>query len=158
MIFLFLNLDMVPRNSTPGGFAYNWQSKWVGIIVIIVTFSLPSRRWILKSLSHSLPRRRSFTSSRNPPQRAEGTHDEEHLPEMVKPCKAVFNVFSWTKNSVVYPGVVYIRWAFSDWRRIWNILVPDSFCRLYTMMCEKVFVCLLVRRFGIQNLIRRHWN
>ena len=25
---------MVPRNSTPGGFAYIWQSKWVGIIAI----------------------------------------------------------------------------------------------------------------------------
>jgi len=32
--FLFLYLDMVPRNSTPGGFAYIWQSKWVGIIAI----------------------------------------------------------------------------------------------------------------------------
>ena len=30
--FLFLYLDMVPRNSTLGGFANNWQSKWVGII------------------------------------------------------------------------------------------------------------------------------
>ena len=29
-----LNLDMVPRNSIPGGFAYIWQSKWVGIITI----------------------------------------------------------------------------------------------------------------------------
>ena len=27
-------LDMVPRSSTPGGFAYIWQSKWVGIISI----------------------------------------------------------------------------------------------------------------------------
>ena len=34
ILFLFLNLDMVPRNSTPGGFAYIWQSKWVGIISI----------------------------------------------------------------------------------------------------------------------------
>ena len=25
---------MVPRNSTPGGFAYILQSKWVGIIAI----------------------------------------------------------------------------------------------------------------------------
>ena len=25
---------MVPRNSTPGGFAYIWQSKWVGIMAI----------------------------------------------------------------------------------------------------------------------------
>ena len=25
---------MVPRNSTPGGFAYIWQSKWVGTIAI----------------------------------------------------------------------------------------------------------------------------
>ena len=25
---------MVPRHSTPGRFAYIWQSKWVGIIVI----------------------------------------------------------------------------------------------------------------------------
>ena len=25
---------MVPRNSTPGGFAYISQSKWVGIIAI----------------------------------------------------------------------------------------------------------------------------
>ena len=25
---------MVPKNSTPGGFAYIWQSKWVGIIAI----------------------------------------------------------------------------------------------------------------------------
>ena len=25
---------MVPRNSTPGGFAYIWQSQWVGIIAI----------------------------------------------------------------------------------------------------------------------------
>ena len=33
-LFLFLYLDMVPRNSTPGGFAYIWQSKWVGIIAI----------------------------------------------------------------------------------------------------------------------------
>ena len=25
---------MVPWNSASGGFAYNWQSKWVGIIAI----------------------------------------------------------------------------------------------------------------------------
>ena len=25
---------MVPRNSTPGGFGYIWQSKWVGVIAI----------------------------------------------------------------------------------------------------------------------------
>ena len=25
---------MVPRNSTPGGFAHIWQSKWVGIIAV----------------------------------------------------------------------------------------------------------------------------
>ena len=31
---LFLNLNMVLRNSTPEGFAYIWQSKWVGIIAI----------------------------------------------------------------------------------------------------------------------------
>ena len=31
---LLLNLDMVLTNSTPGGFAYIWQSKWVGIIAI----------------------------------------------------------------------------------------------------------------------------
>jgi len=31
---LFLHLDMVLRNSTLGGFAYIWQSKWVGIIAI----------------------------------------------------------------------------------------------------------------------------
>ena len=30
---LFLNLNMVLRNSTPGGFAYIWQSYWVGIIL-----------------------------------------------------------------------------------------------------------------------------
>ena len=34
ILFLFLYLGMVPRNSTPGGFAYIWQSKWVGIIAI----------------------------------------------------------------------------------------------------------------------------
>ena len=40
------------ENSTSGGFAYNWQSKWVGIIAIKTerTFLSPSRRWILKSL------------------------------------------------------------------------------------------------------------
>ena len=32
--FLFLNLNMVPRNSTPGGFGWIWQSKWVGKIAI----------------------------------------------------------------------------------------------------------------------------
>ena len=32
--FLSLYLDMVYRNSTPGGFANIWQSKWVGIIAI----------------------------------------------------------------------------------------------------------------------------
>ena len=32
--FLFLYLDMAPRNSTPGGFANIWQSKWGGIIAI----------------------------------------------------------------------------------------------------------------------------
>ena len=34
ILFLLLYLDMVPKNSTPGGFAYIWQSKWVGIIAI----------------------------------------------------------------------------------------------------------------------------
>ena len=33
-VFLFLNLEMVPWNSTLGGFAYIWQSKWVEIIAI----------------------------------------------------------------------------------------------------------------------------
>ena len=33
-VVLFLNLDIVPRNLTPGGFAYIWQSKWFGIIAI----------------------------------------------------------------------------------------------------------------------------
>ena len=32
--FLFLNLNMVPGNSTPGGFGWIWQSKWVGAIAI----------------------------------------------------------------------------------------------------------------------------
>ena len=31
---LFLNLNMVLRNSAPGGFTYICQSKWVGIIAI----------------------------------------------------------------------------------------------------------------------------
>ena len=31
---VFLNLNMVLRNSTPGGFAYIWRTKWVGIIAI----------------------------------------------------------------------------------------------------------------------------
>ena len=34
MLSLFLNLDMVPRNSSPGGFAYIGLSKSVGIIAI----------------------------------------------------------------------------------------------------------------------------
>ena len=34
ILFLFLSLGMVPWNSTSGGFAYIWQSKWVGIIAI----------------------------------------------------------------------------------------------------------------------------
>ena len=31
MLFLFLNMDMVPKNSTPVGFTYIGQRKWVGI-------------------------------------------------------------------------------------------------------------------------------
>ena len=31
-IFLFLNLDMVPWNSSSGGFAYIWQTRWVEVI------------------------------------------------------------------------------------------------------------------------------
>ena len=31
---LSLNLNIVHRNSTPGGFAYIWQSRWVGIIAL----------------------------------------------------------------------------------------------------------------------------
>ena len=27
-------MDMVPRNSISGGFAYIWHSKWLGIIAI----------------------------------------------------------------------------------------------------------------------------
>ena len=42
--FLFLNLDMVPRNSPPGGFTYIWQSNWVGIIAI-KTATLHSTVW-----------------------------------------------------------------------------------------------------------------
>ena len=50
-------LDMFRRNSTPAGFTYILQSKWVGKIEIKneskftfqVTFSLPSCRWTLKS-------------------------------------------------------------------------------------------------------------
>ena len=33
-LFLFLSLDIVTWNSASGGFAYIWQSKWVGIITI----------------------------------------------------------------------------------------------------------------------------
>ena len=32
--YCLLFLDMVPRNSTPGGFASVWQNEWVGIIAI----------------------------------------------------------------------------------------------------------------------------
>ena len=31
---LSLNLNVVHRDSTPGGFAYIWQSRWVGIIAL----------------------------------------------------------------------------------------------------------------------------
>ena len=34
ILFLFLSLNLVPWNSASEGFAYNWQSKWVGIIAI----------------------------------------------------------------------------------------------------------------------------
>ena len=34
IVFLFLNLDMVVRNSTPGNFAYIWQRRWDGIIIM----------------------------------------------------------------------------------------------------------------------------
>ena len=34
IFFLILNLDMFSKNSIPGGFAYIWQNKWVGIIPI----------------------------------------------------------------------------------------------------------------------------
>ena len=34
IVFLFLNLDMVVRNSTPGNFAYIWQRRWDGIITM----------------------------------------------------------------------------------------------------------------------------
>ena len=34
ILFLFLYLDMAPRNSPPGGFAYIWQSKRIGIIAM----------------------------------------------------------------------------------------------------------------------------
>ena len=34
ILFLFLNLDIVPRNSILGRFAYIWQSMWVGTIAI----------------------------------------------------------------------------------------------------------------------------
>ena len=34
ILFLFLSLNLIPWNSASGGFAYNWQSKWVGIIAI----------------------------------------------------------------------------------------------------------------------------
>ena len=59
ILFLFLYLDMVLRNSIPGGFAYIWLSKCIEIIAIkterrqiyfLSPFSLPSRPRILKSL------------------------------------------------------------------------------------------------------------
>ena len=34
IFFFYLSLNMAPWNSASGGFAYNWQSKWVGIIAI----------------------------------------------------------------------------------------------------------------------------
>ena len=34
ILFVFLSLDMVTWNSASGGFAYIWQSKWVGIIAV----------------------------------------------------------------------------------------------------------------------------
>ena len=58
-LFLFLNLDTVPRNSISGGFTYNWQSKWVGIIAtktertqihFLSHVLVALRRWILKTL------------------------------------------------------------------------------------------------------------
>ena len=34
IFFLFLNLDIVFGNSTPGRLAYIWQSEWMGTIVM----------------------------------------------------------------------------------------------------------------------------
>ena len=46
IVFLFLNLDMVVRNSTLGNFAYIWQRRWDGIIIMQgskLTFSFGSQ-------------------------------------------------------------------------------------------------------------------
>ena len=49
ILFLSLNLDMVPWNSTSGGFAYIWQNMWIGIIAR-KTERMKIHFWILKSL------------------------------------------------------------------------------------------------------------
>ena len=62
---LFLKLDMVLRNSTPGEFTYIWQSKWMGIIrwrlkagkfTFLATFWYCCRPQILRSLAATLYR------------------------------------------------------------------------------------------------------
>ena len=39
IFFLFLKLDTVFRNLSPGDFAYIWQSKWVGTVAMKIEWT-----------------------------------------------------------------------------------------------------------------------
>ena len=72
ILFLFLSLNLVPWNSASEGFAYNWQSKWVGIIAIKTERSqihfLSDVVVAVASLDLKVPIR-EFTQRRRRPQR-----------------------------------------------------------------------------------------
>ena len=69
-VISLLYLDRVPRNSAPGGLAYIWKSKWVGIItvktermqihflsdVLIAVASLDLKVSIVITLQRSMPK------------------------------------------------------------------------------------------------------
>ena len=73
ILFLFLNLKMVPWNSTSGGFAYIWQSKWVGIIAI------STKRALLNSRFKRRSRCRRIVGSYGPKFQKQRPTRESHL-------------------------------------------------------------------------------
>ena len=57
IFFPLVNLDIVLRNSTPGEFAYIWQSKWVEIIEMKIEKTLRKMEHSLYPSCPSLPDR-----------------------------------------------------------------------------------------------------
>ena len=168
--YLFLNMVMVPRNSTPGGFAYIRQSKWVMIAiktertqihflsdVLVAVTSLD-----LKVPNGSLRRRRDLIAVSNVCEVAPRFLFDAPNGPLNQLSEGRLHFPSTRTNHGAYSILVHSRRPEEQWRKNEERRrqrdkhqKPSLLVRLFTVVCVKFVFCWMWRTMKLMTPRRR---